>query len=164
MPGCGRPAARPACSARPVAKLSDSASADVEAPIDAVWAIVQDVAAWPAWQAGLGALNVLERDADGRATLCAIELDAKVTKIKLRLACSYAPPQTMSFERVSGDLSALAGAWRLENLGAGRTRATYRLDVDPGRVLGFLLNEQRVARLRAALVDVRPGELKERAE
>lgn len=147
-----------------MAKLSDSATADVEAPIDAVWEVVQDVAAWPSWQAGLGGLDVLERDADGRATLCAIELDAKVTKIKLRLACSYAAPGTMSFERVSGDLSSLSGAWRLEELGDDRTRATYRLDVDPGRVLGFLLNEQRIARLREVLVDVRPGELKARAE
>ena len=155
---------RRATSFRPVAKLSDSASADVEAPIGVVWEVVQDVAAWPSWQAGLGALDVLERDAGGRATLCSIELDAKVTKIKLRLACVYAPPQTMSFERVAGDLSALAGAWRLEDLGGGRTRATYRLDVDPGRVLGFLLNAERVARLRETLVDVRPGELKARAE
>ena len=147
-----------------MAKLSDSASAEVEAPIDAVWAVVQDVAAWPSWQAGLGGLDVLERDAQGRATLCAIELDAKVTKIRMRLACSYASPATMTFERVSGDLSSLSGAWQLEELGAGRTRATYRLDVDPGRVLGFLLNAERVARLREALVDVRPAELKARVE
>ena len=147
-----------------MAKLSDSATADVEAPIDAVWEVVQDVAAWPSWQAGLGGLDVLERDADGRATLCAIELDAKVTKIRMRLACSYAAAATMTFERVSGDLSSLSGAWQLEELGGGRTRATYRLDVDPGRVLGFLLNEQRLARLREALVDVRPPELKARVE
>ena len=147
-----------------MAKLSDSASAEIRAPIDAVWAIVQDVAGWPSWQGTLGALDVLQRDAQGQPTLCAIELDAKVTKIAMQLACSYEPPRAMSFERVAGELSALSGSWRLEELGAGRTRATYRLDADPGRVLGFLLNEQRLARLREALVDVRPAELKARAE
>jgi ribosome-associated toxin RatA of RatAB toxin-antitoxin module len=147
-----------------VAKLSDSASAEVVAPLAAVWAIVQDVTAWPSWQAGLGGLDVLERDGQGRAALCAIELDAKVTKIGMRLAYSYAAPATMTFERVSGDLSSLSGAWKLDDLGAGRTRATYRLDVDPGRDLDFLLNAERIARLREALVDVRPGELKARAE
>ena len=147
-----------------MAKLSDSASAEISAPIDACWAIVADVARWPEWQGTLGALDVLEQDAEGRATLCHMELDAKVTTIKMRLSCTYRPPVEQSFERVSGDLSSLAGAWRLEEVGDGLTRATYRLDVNPGGVLNFLLNEQRIAKLRAALVDVRPGELKARAE
>lgn len=147
-----------------MAKLSSSASTDVDAPIDAVWAIVQDVAQWPEWQDTLGALDILERSPEGQATLCAVEFDAKVTKIKMKLACSYAAPTRMTFERVSGDLSALSGSWQLEDLGADRTRATYQLDVNPGGVLNFFLNEERVGKLRETLVDIRPGELKARAE
>lgn len=147
-----------------MAKLSESASTEIEAPVDAVWAIVADVASWPQWQGTLGALDVLEQDGEGRASLCAVVFDAKVTKVKMKLACSYAAPSRMSFERVSGDLSSLAGSWRLEELGDGRTRATYALDVNPGGVLSFLLNAERIGKLRGALVDVRPGELKARAE
>jgi uncharacterized membrane protein len=147
-----------------MAKLSDSASTDIDAPIGAVWPVVQDVTGWPQWQGTLGALDILEQDAAGRATLCAVEFDAKVTKIKMKLACSYSEPERMSFERVSGDLSDLSGSWRLEDLGDGRTRATYQLDVNPGGVLNFFLNEERIGKLRASLVDVRPGELKARAE
>ena len=147
-----------------MAKLSDSASTEIEAPIESVWAIVQDVAAWPRWQATLGAVDVLETDGDGRATLCAVEFDAKVTKIKMKLECAYAAPARMSFKRTSGDLSALSGSWALEDLGGGRTGATYQLDVNPGGVLNFLLNEERLGKLRELLVDVRPGELKARAE
>lgn len=147
-----------------MAKLSDSASTEIDAPIESVWAIVQDVARWPEWQATLGSLDILEQDGDGRAARCAIELDAKAKKIRLKLGCSYAPPAQMSFRRESGDLSALSGSWRLEDLGDGRTRATYALDVDPGGVLSFFLTDERVAKLREALVDVRPGELKARAE
>jgi len=147
-----------------VAKLSSSASADIDVPIDAVWSIVQDVAQWPAWQATLGSLDILERNAEGQATLCAVEFDAKVTKIKMKLGCTYAAPTRMAFERVSGDLSALSGSWQLEDIAAGRTRATYQLDVNPGGVLNFFLNEERVAKLRETLVDTRPGELKARAE
>ena len=147
-----------------MAKLSDSASTDIDAPVDAVWAIVQDVARWPEWQATLGALDILETDGDGRPALCAVEFDAKVTKIKMKLECSYAAPTRMSFERVSGDLSALSGSWTLEDLGGGRTSATYQLDVNPGGVLNFLLNAERVGKLREALVDARPPELKARAE
>ena len=147
-----------------MAKLSDSASTEIEAPVDAVWSIVADVASWPEWQGTLGALDILERDREGRASLCAVEFDAKVTKIKMKLDCSYSAPAQMSFERVSGDLSSLAGSWRLADLGDGRTRATYALDVNPGGVLNFFLNEDRIGKLRETLVDVRPGELKARAE
>jgi len=147
-----------------MAKLSDSASTDIDAPINSVWPIVEDVASWPEWQATLGSLDILETDGDGRATLCAVEFDAKVTKIKMKLACSYSPPTRMTFERTSGDLSNLSGSWTLEDLGDRRTKATYQLDVNPGGVLNFFLNDERIAKLRETLVDVRPGELKARVE
>ncbi|HVF79538.1 MAG TPA: SRPBCC family protein [Solirubrobacteraceae bacterium] len=147
-----------------MAKLSDSASTDIDASIDAVWPIVQDVAGWPDWQATLGAVDILETDTEGRASLCAVEFDAKVTTIKMKLACSYSPPAQMTFERRSGDLSALSGSWALQDIGDGRTSATYQLDVNPGGVLNFLLNAERIGKLRETLVDVRPGELKARVE
>ncbi len=147
-----------------MAKLSDSASTDIDAPIDAVWPIVQDVASWPEWQGTLGSLDILETDGEGRASLCAVAFDAKVTQIKMTLECSYAPPARVNFARTSGDLSDLSGWWTLEDLGDGRTKATYQLDVNPGGVLNFFLNEERIGKLRETLVDVRPGELKARAE
>ena len=147
-----------------MAKLSDSASTDIDAPIDAVWAIVQDVSSWPEWQGTLGSLDILETDADGRASLCAVAFDAKIAQIKMKLECGYSPPAQMTFQRTSGDLSALSGSWTLSDLGDGRTNATYQLDVNPGGVLNFLLNEERLGKLREILVDVRPGELKARAE
>jgi len=147
-----------------MAKLSGSASADIEAPIDAVWAIVQDVDRWPEWQGTLGALRALDHDREQRATVCQIQLDAKVKQIAMKLRCDYQPPTRMSFQRQSGDLDSLAGSWQLEDLGDGRTRATYELVVNPGRILNFLLNDATTQRLRQTLVDVRPGELKARAE
>ena len=36
-------------------------------------------------------------------------------------------------------MKSLKGWWDLEDLGDGRTRATYALEVDPGRMLGMLL-------------------------
>ncbi|MEA2232666.1 MAG: hypothetical protein QOD83_2482 [Solirubrobacteraceae bacterium] len=147
-----------------MAKVSGSASADIDAPIDAVWAIVQDVDRWPEWQGTLGALRALESDGEGRARVCQMHLDARVTQIKMKLRCEYGPPTRMSFKRESGDLDSLAGSWQLEDLGDGRTRATYELVVKPGGVLNFLLNDATTKRLRESLVDVRPRELKARAE
>ena len=51
-----------------------------------------------------------------------------------------------------------------EDLGEGRTRATYTLDSDPGRVLGMLIRGPIEAAIRAMLVNARPGELKGRVE
>jgi len=147
-----------------MAAISGSASSEIKAPVDAVWAIVQDVARWAQWQSTLGQVTPTADDADGRVSECEVDIDAKITKISMTLECSYAAPARMTFERVSGDLRSLAGSWLLEDLGAGRTRATYALEVDPGGVLNLLLNDERRQKLRALLVDARPAELKARAE
>lgn len=147
-----------------MANISGSASSDIEAPVDAVWTVVQDVAQWAQWQSTLGEVTPTGQDGAGRVSECKVAIDAKVTKISMTLECVYAPPSELTFERASGDLSSLEGSWRLEDLGEDRTRATYELDVDPGGVLGFLLNDERRQKLRAQLVDARPEELKARVE
>ena len=48
------------------------------------------------------------------------------------------------------------GWWRLEDLGDGRTRATYGLEVDPGRMLGMLLRGPVEGKVRDYLVGGRP--------
>ena len=147
-----------------MANIKGSAGTEIEAPLDAVWAVVEDVDHWAEWQSTLGQVTVTEKDPEGRASECKVKIDAKVTRISMKLECTYDPSMRMTFERTSGDLSALEGAWLLDDLGDGRTRATYELEVDPGAVIGFLLNDERKEKLRAALVDARPGELKTRVE
>ncbi|MGH2840391.1 MAG: type II toxin-antitoxin system RatA family toxin [Solirubrobacteraceae bacterium] len=144
--------------------ISGSASADIDAPIDAVWPVAEDVATWAEWQGTLGTVRPLEQDADGRVSRCKVEIDAKVTMIKLELSVSYDPPRRVTWHREKGDLKGMDGAWILEDLGDGRTRATYELEVDPGGVIGLFLNAEREAKLRETLVDVRPAELKARVE
>jgi ribosome-associated toxin RatA of RatAB toxin-antitoxin module len=147
-----------------MANIKGSASSEIEAPLDAVWAVVEDVGQWAQWQGTLGEVTVSAKDADDRVAQCKVKIDAKLTQISMTLRCAYEPSTRMTFERTSGDLSSLEGAWTLEDLGAGRTRASYELEVDPGGVLGFLLNAERKEKLRALLVDARPDELKARVE
>ncbi len=144
--------------------ISGSASADIDAPIEAVWPVVQDVASWSEWQGTLGTVRPLEEDADGLVSRCKVEIDAKVTMIRLELSVTYEEPRRVSWQREAGDLKGMDGSWRLEDLGDGRTRATYELEVNPGGVIGLFLNDEREAKLRATLVDVRPGELKAQVE
>jgi len=147
-----------------MANISGSASSEIDLSPDAVWAVVQDVARWAEWQGTLGQVTPKGRDGEGRVSSCEVQIDAKVTQISMALECSYAPPSRMTFERTSGNLNSLEGSWKLDDLGDGRTRATYTLDVDPGAVIGFMLNGERKEKLRALLVDARPNELKLRAE
>ena len=52
-----------------MANLTGSSTAEIDAPRDLVWALVQDVESAPEWQGGLKWMHALERDGDGRATL-----------------------------------------------------------------------------------------------
>ena len=147
-----------------MAYLSGRASAEIDAPVEEVWGVVEDVLAAPNWQGGLVAMSALERDADGRPTLVEVEHDVKVRHVKTRVRFRYEPLTRLSWTQEKGDLKSVAGSWRLEDLGEGRTRATYRLDSDPGRLLGMLLRGPADAAIRAMLVNARPGELKVRVE
>lgn len=144
--------------------ISGHASADIAAPIEAVWAVVQDVERWAEWQGTLGHVDALARDANERVSRCEVQIDAKIQKIRLELAVSYDAPSRLSWTREGGDLKDMDGSWQLEDLGDGRTRATYTLVVDPGGILNMLINASVEERLRGTLVDARPAELKARVE
>ncbi len=147
-----------------MAHLGGTASTEIDAPLDRVWAEVEDVLSAPEWQGGLVAISPLERDGDGRPTLVESESDVKVRHVKTKVRFSYEPPTRLSWTQVKGDLKSVDGSWTLEDLGNGRTRATYALDADPGRVLGMLIRGPVEGAVRAALVNSRPGELKKRVE
>jgi carbon monoxide dehydrogenase subunit G len=147
-----------------MAHLGGSASEEIDAPLDEVWGVVEDVLTAPDWQGGLDAISALEHDDDGRPTLVETENDIKVRRIKTQVRFRYEPPTRLSWTQEKGDLKSVEGAWELEDLGEGRTRATYTLDSDPGRMLGMLIRGPVEAATRAMLVNARPGELKKRVE
>jgi ribosome-associated toxin RatA of RatAB toxin-antitoxin module len=144
--------------------LSGTASAEIDAPLDRVWAIVADIESWPQWQETLSAVDVEERDAEGRPSLCEVIFDAGVQTIRTRQRLRYEPPLSVAFSQESGSLKSLHGCWRLEDLGGDRTRATYELDVEPGGFLSMLVRGAVEERLREVLVTRLPGELKVPAE
>ncbi len=61
-------------------------------------------------------------------------------------------------------MKSVEGVWELEDLGSGRTRASYRLDANPGRMLGLVIRGPVEAATRAILVNGRPDELRRRVE
>lgn len=147
-----------------MANVNGSSTAEIDAPIEQVWEVVQDVEDAPAWQGGLKGLHAIDRDDEGRVVLCESESDAKVRTVKSTVRFSYDPPGRLSWSQEKGELKSVDGRWDLEDLGGGRTRATYSLEVDTGRVLGMLIRGPVVDLLRDMLAGARADELKKRVE
>src|SRR5437763_14095373 len=143
--------------------ISGSSSAEVDAPIERCWEVVEDVASAPDWQGGLLQLEVIERDEQRRPLVCEALSDAKVRKVRTRQRFTYEPPDRLSWEMIDGELDSMEGYWQLEDLGDGRTRVTNGLAVEPGPV-GLLARGPLERAARAILVNPRAKELARRVE
>ena len=147
-----------------MANLSGTSTAEIDAPLEEVWKLVEDVEKAPEWQGGLKDIEAVERDGDGRAVLVESASDAKVRTIKSTVRFSYDGPTRLSWTQVKGEMKSVDGSWQLEDLGDGRTRATYALEVDMGRMLSMVIRGPLVDVLRGMLVKARAGELKQAIE
>lgn len=147
-----------------MAKLTGSSTVEINAPLEEVWQIVEDVEGAPDWQGGLKGMKALERDEQGRATLCESSSDAKVRTINAIVRFTYEGPHRLSWRQEKGELKSVEGHWELEALDPQRTQATYFLEGELGRMLGMVIRGPLVDALRDALVGSRAKELKERVE
>ena len=139
-------------------------SVEIDAPIERCFEIAANIEAAPEWQGSLQDVEVLERDGDKRATLVETKSDAKVKSVRAVLRFSYDEPKRIEWVQEKGDTKALRGWWDFEDLGGDRTRATYALETDPGRVLGMLLRGPAEAAVRDFLLGGAAEGLKRQAE
>ncbi len=137
---------------------------EIDAPIERCYEIAADIEGAPEWQGSLQDVEVLERDSERRPELVETKSDAKVKTVRAQLRFSYDPPQEIRWDQVKGDTKSLEGWWRFEDLGEGRTRASYGLAADPGRVLGMLLRGPAEAKVRDFLLGGAAEGLKRKAE
>jgi uncharacterized membrane protein len=144
--------------------ITGDRSVEIDAPIERCFEIAADIENAPEWQGSLRDVEVLERDAERRPELVETESDAKVKTVKARLRFSYAEPTGITWQQEKGDTKALRGWWDFEDLGEGRTRATYGLEVDPGRMLGLLLRGPVEGQVRNFLLGGAAEGLKKKAE
>ncbi len=139
-------------------------SVEIDAPIERCFEIAADIENAPDWQGSLKDVEVIERDSDRRPLVVDTESDAKVKTVKARLRFSYEEPTAIRWVQEKGDTKSLEGWWKLEDLGGGRTHATYALVADPGRVLGMLLRGPAEGKVRDFLLGSAADGLKSRAE
>jgi carbon monoxide dehydrogenase subunit G len=143
--------------------IEGESSAEIEAPIERVWKLVEDVERGPEWQGGLQSLKGIERDGEQRVLLAAVEVDAKVRALQTQVRFAYEEPTRLSWVQEKGQLKSIVGSWELARLDDARTRVTYRVSVDLGR-LGLLLRGPILAVLRQELAGARADELKRAVE
>jgi uncharacterized protein YndB with AHSA1/START domain len=144
--------------------IDGQSTAEIDAPIEHVWEIVQNVEQSPGWQGGMRKLTGLERDAEKRVVLADVEVDGKVRALHSQVRFTYESPSRLSWVQEHGQLKSVVGSWELSELdGGARTHATYRVEVDLGR-LGLVVRGPLVGVLRAELVNARAGELKRAVE
>jgi ribosome-associated toxin RatA of RatAB toxin-antitoxin module len=144
--------------------IEGTASAEIDAPIERVYEVAADVEHSPEWQPQFKSAEVVEHDADGRQVLVRMGTDAKVRVLNSTVRFSYDEPNGLSWSQEQGDLKSVDGSWAFEDLGDGRTRATYSLTVDLGRMLGMVIRGPLVGVLRSQLAESMPGRLKEFVE
>jgi len=105
-----------------------------------------DYETFPEWQRAVLGCEVLTRDREGRGKEVAFEVDAKVRPVSYTLDYSYEEPHLVSWRYVEGDVRDVDGEFVFEDLGDGKTLATYALRLDPGLPLPgrllTLLSEQ----------------------
>jgi len=147
-----------------VPKIDASRTVEINAPLARVYEIAADVPGAERWRDQVVSIEVLETDAEGRATLVEEVTDAKVKKVKNTLRFSYDPPTGMGWEQERGELKSLVGGWKFEKLGEDRTSATFWLDGDPGRMLGMLLRGPAMALVKDAMTKDPTEGLKREAE
>jgi uncharacterized membrane protein len=146
-----------------MAALRGERTVEIGAPPARCFGIAADMERAPGWQPALRSVDVLETDADGRPALARAAFDAKVRSLSSTLRFAYREPSSITFDQQRGDVRSMHGWWRFEDLGGDRTRATYGLEVDPGRMLGLLLRGPAEASVRDHLLGAADA-LKRRAE
>ncbi|MGE5407575.1 MAG: type II toxin-antitoxin system RatA family toxin [Syntrophothermus sp.] len=140
--------------------IRGDARTEVSASIEAVYEVAANAEGAPRWQSEIDVAECIERDRAGNQVRVRIETETPIRRLTSVLVYSYRAPTRIDWTQEEGDLKAVEGSWELHPLADGRTVATYRLGVDPGRILGMALRGPVVGLLRGRMVDTMPGKLK----
>lgn len=128
-------------------------SIDINAPIDVVYKTIVDYEKYPEFLKDVSGARVVQRLADGVVLEETINLMKTVT-IQIKIVETPNTGIRWSLHGDGGLLKKNDGGWRLEDLGGGRTRATYFLEVAvgvwvPGKIVDSLTGTTLPATLEA---------------
>jgi ribosome-associated toxin RatA of RatAB toxin-antitoxin module len=147
-----------------VSRFGGRSSAEIAAPAAVCFEVVCDTPRTPEWHRAVRATEVLARDGEGRPSRVRTSIDAIVTQVAVDLRLTYDEQRAVYMEREAGDLRELTVTWTFEDLGGGRTRASFQTEFDPGRGLSLLARGPIVRRLEALLAAQPPQGLRQVVE
>ena len=120
--------------------------------------VCSDIDAYPEWAADIKEVSVHDRDDQGRPTLVTFRAAAFGRSTSYTLAYDYSEaPRVLSWVETAGDItSKLDGSYEFEEMGEGKTRVTYNLDVEMKVPLPGFIKMRAQSRIMAiALRDLR---------
>ena len=114
--------------------ISAEATIRIHATREVIWAIVSSCPEALKIVPSLKACEVLERGEDGSWVRIrqVMEYFRLLPDVKFEVKVTYLPPDSVTFERVSGDLTSLRGKWILQSDG-DYTNAHYDVAIESGR-------------------------------
>ena len=106
---------------------------EIDAPIETCFAAIIDYETFPSWQGAVVDTEVLDWDKEGRGKRVRLFIDAKVRKVDYTLDYRYDQPERIEWDFVEGNgINGADGHYLFDDLGDGRTRATYKLGLEVG--------------------------------
>jgi Polyketide cyclase / dehydrase and lipid transport len=140
-------------------------SLEIDATPEACFDAIVDFETYPDWQDAVISAEVLDRFEDGLGRRVQLRVDAKFREVVYTLHYHYDRPGRLWWDFVDGDgVEHIDGEYLFEPLDGGdRTRATYRLGVDPGvPVPGFIFRKLNDGVMRRSIKDTK-AEVERRA-
>jgi hypothetical protein len=130
---------------------------EIAAPIDTCFAAIIDYETFPKWQRAVVDTEVLDWDAKGRGKRVRLFVDAKVRKVDYTLDYRYDQPTRIEWDFVEGNgINDADGYYLFEDLGGGRTKATYRFGLEVGIPLpGPVARRAHSSTLKASVEDLK---------
>ena len=134
----------------------------IDAPIDAVRAILFDLAAYPTWSTAIKSADVKATDDQGRATSVKVSIDAGMMKDRVLLNYDWsAAPDRLEFSLEDADLlTAMNGAYITRAIDADTTSVTYELGVEVSMPIPAMMR----TKAEKATIDQALAQLKEHVE
>jgi ribosome-associated toxin RatA of RatAB toxin-antitoxin module len=115
--------------------MTETVASEIEIAADTsrVFEVLCDFEAYPSWARSIREATVLSKDENGRATQVEFRVaPGPLPQMRYILHYTY-PDASIAWDYVEGDLKDIRGSYALEDLG-GRTKVTYNLAIDPGKL------------------------------
>jgi len=139
---------------------------EIEAPIETCFDAIVDYESFPGWQSAVTSTEVQSRTKDGIGERVTLHLSTKGQKVDYTLLYRYERPELIEWDFVEGHgVDDVDGHYSFEDLGDGRTRATYKLGVDPSLpVPGIVARRIHKSALESSVEELKAEAEKRHAE